>query len=366
MYEPNSQREASGLENLLKSFEDLLKRSEYLSRGGRQFTIRLSELYAMMTAFRIRAFIGLPDQDESRATGDRQHTGDQPGPRKRFPGHVVVQSAARVLLSAIDREDKPGMLRGLEEMGILDLCPTSQAPYSRMEFLAGSVSGRPQVILLTELSLFAAELGDYRRAGRYALQARAIGPGSWEVYNLCTVEGLVALDTGNVGEAIQCLSRSSAACQTDEYASIACGTRAPNLSLTEKLLERGEGVEVLMHLSQSKNVWQIVRPQIDESIGIIEKGEKAEFQASDGLRALNEPAHRLLMHHMRAREFEEGIREARPGSVPQKSPSAVLAARARRQAEFRRDINSAIEERLETWWRGSEDTPGPGDEDPPE
>jgi hypothetical protein len=366
MYELNSQREASGLERLLKSFEDLLKRSEYLSRGGRQFTIAMSELYAVMTAFRIQSFIGLPDQIAIRATGDRQHTRDHPEPRRRLPEHVVFQNAARVLLSAISREDKAGMLRGLEEMGVLDLCPTSQAPFSRMELLAGSVSGRSQVIPFMELSLFAAEMGDYRRAGQYALQARAIGPGSWEIYNLCMVEGLIALDSANVGEAIQCLSRSSAACQTDEHASIACGVSAPNLSLAEKLLERGERVEVLMHLSQCKNVWQILRPQIDEWIGIIEKGEKAEFQASDGLRALNEPAYRLLMHHMRAREFEEGIREARQGSVPQKSPSAVLAARAKMQAEFRRDMNSAIEEKLETWWRGSEDTPGPGDKGPPQ
>ena len=117
-------------------------------------------------------------------------------------------------------------------------------------------------------------------------------------------------------------------------------------------MQCGERVAVLMHLSECKNVWQMLRPQIDEWIGIIEKGEKPELHASDWLRALNEPAYRLLMHHTRAREFEEGIREARPGSVPQKSPSAVLAARARRQTGFRR----AIEEKLQTWWRRQAET----------
>src|SRR5260370_20818395 len=112
MYELNSQREASGLERLLKSFEDLLKRSEYLSRGGRQFTIAMSELYAVITAFRIQSFIGPPDQIAIRATGDRQHTRDHPEPRRRLPEHVVFQNAARVLLSAIAREDNAGMLRG--------------------------------------------------------------------------------------------------------------------------------------------------------------------------------------------------------------------------------------------------------------
>jgi len=218
-----------------------------------------------------------------------------------------------------------------------------------MELVAASVSGRCQVIPLVELSLFAAEIEDYRRASQYALQARAVGPGSCEMYSICIVEGLVALDAGNVGEAIRCLSRSNAVCQTDEYASTACGIQSLNLSLAEKLLECGEQVEVLMHLSECKNVWQFLRPQIDEWFGLIEKGEKPELQASETLRGLNEPALRLRMQQVRAWGFKEGLPEAPSGSVPQKSPSAVLAARARRQAEFRRDMNSFIEEKLETW-----------------
>jgi hypothetical protein len=351
VYELDPQREASGLQRLLTSFEDLLEKSEKLSRDGSQLAMALSELYAMMTAFRICAFVGFPDRIGIAGTVGRQHTRDHPGLRRRLPEHDVVQKAARVLISAIASGDKAGMLRALGEMGVLDLCPTSQGQFSRMEVVAGSVNGRSQVIPLVELALFAAEVGDYRRAGQYALQAHAVGPGSWETYSLCIVEGLIALDAGNVGEAIQCLSRSSAACQTDEHASIACGIHALNLSLAEKLLERGERVEVLMHLSQCKNVWQFFRPQIDEWIGLIEKGEKPALQASEALRAMNEPALRLLMQRVRAQGFEAGLREASPGSVPQKSPSTVLEVRARRLAEFQRDMNSAIKEKLEAWWR---------------
>jgi len=353
VYGLRSRGEASGLQRILISFEDLLETSEELCRlrRGREVMVALSELYAMMTAFRIRTFVGLPDQREIDPAADHQHTRNQTGPLKRLPERDVVHKAARELVSAIASEDKGGMLRALEEMGVLGLCPTSQGQFSRMELVAGPVSGRCRVLPLVELSLFAAAIGDYRKAGEYILQAAAATPGSWEMYNLCMVEGLIALDTGNVGEAIQCLSRSSAACQTDEHASIACGIQALNLSLAEKLLERGERVEVLMHLSQCKNVWQFLRPQIDEWIGLIEKGEKPDFQASDVPREMNEFATRLQLLQLRAWGFERGLREASPGSVTRRSPSTVLAARARLQAEFRPILNAAIQEKLETWWR---------------
>jgi hypothetical protein len=349
-----SQLEPSGLQRLLESFEHLLKTSEDLLKKTKKpfgtVTFALSELYAMMTAFRIRAFLGLTDRTEI-GDSDRQHTEDDAGPRRRLPTHEVVKNAVPVFISAMASRDEAAALRALEEMGVLDLCPTSEGHFSRMELVAASVSGRCHVIPLVELSLFAAEIGEYRRASQYALDARAAGPGSWEAYSLCLVDGLVAFDIGNVGEAIECLCRSTAACQTDEHASTACGIHALNLSLAQKLLEHGERVEVLMHLSECKNVWQYLRPQIDEWIGLIEKGEKPDFQGSDALRAMNEPAIRLRMQQVRAWGFKKGLPEAPRGSIPRKSMAGVLAARARKQAGFRPILNALIEKKLETWWR---------------
>lgn len=352
MFELSLRDRASELQELLKSFEYLLKTSDdLLKRSKKPFgtvTYALSELYAMMTAFRIRAFIGLPDW--IGAAGGL-HMGEHLGPQRQLPQHNVVQKTAAVLIAAIESDDEAGVLRVLEDMGVLDLCPASEGHFSRMEIVAASVSGGCEVIPLVELSLFAAEVGDLQRAAQYAMHARAAGPGSWETYSLCLVDGLIAFDIGNTEEAIQCLSRSTAACQADEHASTACSIHALNLSLAQKLLEHGERVEVLMHLSECKDIWQYLRPQIDEWIGKIEKGEKLDFLGSDTMRTMNEPGVRLRMQQVRAWGFKEGLPEAPPGSVPRKSPAAVLAARATRQAQFRPILNALIEKKLEKWWR---------------
>jgi hypothetical protein len=60
---------------------------------------------------------------------------------------------------------------------------------------------------LVELSLFAIELGDFDRTSKYVAEARALDPSAWELYNLCILEGLLALNVGKTYEAIQYLDK---------------------------------------------------------------------------------------------------------------------------------------------------------------
>src|SRR5205814_1659748 len=136
--------------------------------------------------------------------------------------YTVVQEAARKLFGAIASEDGIGVSNALEEMGVLVLSSGRKEQFSRLELVVGYVAGRAQIVPLVELALFATELEDHERAGRYSREARAFSPTSWELYNLCVVEGVISLEAGRRDEAILNLSRSIDACQSDEYASLEC------------------------------------------------------------------------------------------------------------------------------------------------
>jgi hypothetical protein len=344
MNELGLQTEVASFEGLFKSYESLLKMSERLYIGGNQMVCTLCELYAMMGAYRIRVCID--STDEIEIAPDHEKTGNQFSAQHRLPSHEAVQKAARELFVAVSTVDKAGMLRALEEMGVLALCPIPEQQFSRMELVAGCVTGRARLVPLVELSFFAAELGDYWRATKYALEARAFDPSAWELYKVCVVEGLVALNAGKIGEAVQCLSRSMSACQTDEYASVECSVRAPLLVLAEKLLERGERVEVLRHLLQCQDVWQFLRPQIEEWITVIERGERLEFQAAECLLPMNQPSVRLKAQWMSACSLQEGSESTAPKSTTPKSRAAVLAGRERLRAVYRRYKDEALRHEL--------------------
>src|SRR5262249_30041962 len=103
--------------------------------------------------------------------------------------------------------------------------------------------------------------------------------------------------------------------------------------------------------SECKNIWEYLGPQFDEWTGLLEKGETPDFQESEAMRAMNEPGTRLRMQQVRAWSFQKGLREAPPGSIPRMSRSALLAAKARKRAEFWPILDAAIEKKLEAWWR---------------
>lgn len=362
------QAEVSSFEELFKSFEKLLKLSERLYKGDNHVVYALCELYAMMGAHQILACIGATNEIEIASV--QEETERPSGTRGRLPRYENVQEAARELLAAVALVDKAGMSSALEAMGVLTLCPVPEQQFSRMELVSGGVKGRAPLVFLVELSLFAAELGDFERAHKYAREARIFNPSSWELYKLCVVEGLVALNAGRVDEAVHCLARSMTACQADEYSSLHCSIRVPVLVLAEKLLEHGERVEVLRHLLDCQNVWHFLRPQIEEWISLIEDGERPDFREAKSILAMNQASHRLNTQWMSACSLEEGAGSATPKSTIPMSPAEVLAGRERLGAEYRVHRNAAIKSKLQYLDREltappDHPPPNPADPSPP-
>jgi len=324
----------------------------------------LCELYAMMSAFQIRAYVGVNDGVVIKAVTDREDTENHLAVREMLPKWNTVQKAVRDLFAAVASEDKAEVSSALEEMGVLALCPIPEQQFSRMELAAGCVAGRAQVIPLVELSLFALELRDYERAAKYAQEAHAFDPESWELYNLCVVEGLIALNAGKIGEAIQCLASSIRACQRDEHALLECGVRVPNLLLAEKLLESGERVEVLRHLLDCRDIWQFLKPQIDELINLIEHGERQDFRTARILGGVNSRSSMLKMQWLRACSLNEGL-----GKVSPKSPAAAMAGRELLRAGYKVHRSATIKSRIQYLDKDltvSPDQPSPNPAEPDE
>jgi hypothetical protein len=321
----------------VKDFERVVKLSQRLSRTGNRSVAVLCLFYAMRSAFAIRAIFG----DQGGVVRTNSSSAEYRSVSwEDLPSLGPVQNATPKLIAAASLDDSAGMATALEEMGVLALCPMPQEQLSRMEVLAGNVTGRARLIPLVELSVLAAELGDYGKASKYVVESRTFDPSSCDLYNLCVVEGLIALNAGKIRDAVQHLDKSLVACRTDEYASLSCGVRAPNLALVQKLLERGERVEVLRHLSDCKDVWQVFRPQIDKWINLIEGGEIPNFQASRGVKAWNRASQKLAMQWLRVCSLGEVHDPPNP-----KSPAEVMAGRERLRAEY--NMSAAIRKKLE-------------------
>jgi hypothetical protein len=178
-----------------------------------------------------------------------------------------------------------------------------------------------------DLSLFAAKVGDIRRAGEYVRQARRFSLSSRELYNTCIIEGLIALRDGLVADAVLCLGNATIACEADVDSSIECSLLGPNFELAEKLLELDKRVGVLEHLLACHNVWQGRRAQIEAWIHMIETGEKPLALVGGDLEKLSE---RLPIQWMRACSLAIPPDLAKSSRVM--SPTQVLAERDKRTA----------------------------------
>lgn len=326
------------LREAVNDFEEVIKASERFSTKGSRLSAILCAFFAMRCAFRIRLCVeacGLNAIIKSTEEGSGDHQFEELG---ELPKPAVVHDAGEMLLAAVNLQDANAAESALKEMGIIGLCPNVSEHLIRLERAVRSVPERTQLILLTELALFAAAAREFDRAAKYVKESRAFDPAAYELYCLCIVEGLIAMNAGQDRQAIQCLQRSIAACQRDEYASLACGVRSPNLALVESLLNGGYRVEVLEHLLECKNVWQSFRTQIDVWISLIESGERPNFHNSPTLRSMNEPACRLIMQYARARALEEenSLGVAAPQTSVPMSATEVLARRDRLQEAYRR------------------------------
>lgn len=332
----------------VREFGRVIKSSERLCKGGTRLAHILSAFYSMRCAFSIRVLLGEYDKGDAVTKAASLPAEGESLAHFRLPSFDAVQAAIQEFTTAETSGDGAGMSSALERMEVFGLCPIPEMQLSRMELVAGYAVGRAHLIPLVELALFAAELEDYESAGRYDQEARALDPSAWELYTLCIVSGLIALNAGKNREAIQFLDRSIKACQTDEYASLNCGVRAPNLLLADKLLERGERVEVLKHLLDCRDVWQFYKLQIDNWVSLIEGGEAPQFQNSGMLRAMNQPSYKLQMQWVRACSLGEGSGSAAPKSTTPKSPAEVLAGRERLRAEYKNQMDAAIKGELGT------------------
>jgi hypothetical protein len=342
---------SSSLEKLLAAvtaFERVVELNEQLCQGGESLVRLLGIFFAMRAAFAIRCslIIGeghLPETAEESG-------GDGPGStyaeQQSLPTLDTVRAAVPNLLAAITSNNSAATESALGEMGVLSLCPIPGEELSRMERMTANVGSGTRLILLVELALFAADLRQFDGANRYIAQARALRPSSWEFYNLCVLEGLLALKAGKQGDAVQWLEKSSNACQVDEHVSLDCAIRAPNFLLAQELMAQGERAEVIRHLLACKYVWDYAKLPFDQWIDLIERGGTPDLQGSEDVQALNQPFWRLRMASMRAHCLEDGkeLPPTKPDST--RSAAEVLKARTRLMEEQQRNAGEIVKQTI--------------------
>lgn len=311
-------------------FAKVVELSERLSASGDRLISVLCMFYVMWSALVIRIRLGMCEEPKVEVTKNRPLAKDLfllPGCIPKFD---IVQKAVEEFIATVNANDRTGVTNALQDMRIFALCPVPEEQLSRMELITNHVTGRACAIPLIDLSLFAIELEDYERAIKYATEAHTFDPGSWELYNLCIVKGLIALNSRQPSEAIQYLDESIYACRRNEYSSLSCGIRVPNLALAKKLLQTGHRVVVVKHLLECKDVWQSLRTKIDKWISVIEAGETPDFCGAGVLRAIS---YRLQMQWLRLYSLSL---ETELGMATRKSPTEVLVGRHRLREEYKR------------------------------
>jgi tetratricopeptide (TPR) repeat protein len=304
----------------VESYENLFSVADTFRREGDPLFLQMFEFYAMLAAFQLRTGLGEVEfLDGCFANSERGV--DYLDASLVLPGWRTVRKAKDSLLSAFESNDKAQIAGALKEMGISSLCPILERQFRRMELFAKAMEGRARPVLCTELAVLAAEMGDYESARKYAQEAQSSELGAWEEHNLLSIEGLIALNVGNTRDAIRYLAAAIDACVFDEITSLECGVRPPNFTLASVLLVRGFRVEVIMYLSQCRDVWRIFQKPIGSWISLIERNGSPDFREAGALGSMNQPAPRLFS----AWTLSLGPPPVR--SATRKSPQAVKAAR---------------------------------------
>lgn len=263
----------------------------------------------------------------------------------RMPKFQAVDSAALKLSDAIESHHHANALEALHEMGVFSLCPSPQNQFLSVERIAERVTEPSRIVFLVELSLFAIELGLLDRAGQYAKEARHLAPMAWQLYNICVVEGLVALGTGLVSDAVRLLRESIRACQADAHASLICGVRAPNFLLVEGLLERGERLEAIDHLTNCKRIWQFPQFRFDEWISQIKNGESPELHSSEVVTAMRRPWYALEAQCLLVGGLGTGVGDVVTSSNV-RDPDDVAAERKQLIEEYMRYQDGVVEDKI--------------------
>jgi hypothetical protein len=344
------QENISSYVETFKSFESLLKARKKLPVGDDHLATALCGLHAAKGAYHIRAGIRscVDVEPGFSCNGDENIQGMLAG----FPTYEAVHGAARELLSAVSSKDSVGIVHTLRKMGVLSFCPKPDPPFPSMEQFALSVSVRAQVIFLVELSLFAVDVGEYEQASRYVQRARTRNPRSLELYNVCMVEGLIALNAGRVHDAARCLAGSLEACLENADTATECSTVAPNFELVEKLLEHGEVVEVLRHLSDCLDLWVRFKTEVLEWMDAIERGGLTDFHCPGPVKDASRPSWKLRVQWLRACLLEAELYSTSFGA--RMSRAEVLAARDRLLARSAARSDAIVRKRIEYLEDGSD------------
>ncbi len=331
----------------VRSFERVIELSEQLCQDGDRVARLFGVFFAMTVAFAIRSSVAIGERDlpEMAADTGADGSGSTDAQQQSVPTLNTVRAAIPRLVAAVTSSNSAATVSALEEMGVFALCPNPGEQLSRLERMTANVGSGTRLILLVELALFAVELREFDRATRYVAEALALSPSSWEFYNLCVLEGLLALKAGKQGEAVQWLEKSSYACQVDEHVSLDCAIRAPNFLLAQELMAQGERAAVIRHLLACKYVWNYAQLPFEKWVDLIERGGTPDFQRSEDVQALNQPFWKLRTAWMRARCLEEG--EGLPPTKPNsKSAAEVLKARERLVEEQQRYADEIVKRRI--------------------
>jgi hypothetical protein len=333
---PRTYNEREFLERT-SDFERVVKTSVKYCDASSHLSRLLGVLFAMESASLIRASLEAAG-DLSEAAEDLREF-----ERGSLPELDTVRRAVQRVTAAVASNNRVAVITALKEMGVFALCPIPDKQLWRMERVAKNVSGRARLVFLVELSLFAADTGNYDALRKYVIEAWSLDPNGWELHNFCTFEGLFALEAGSLDDSVRYLEKSLRACQADEHTLINCALRPPNFLLAQRLLERGARDPVLRHLVACKTVWQRSWMPMEKWINLIESGRTPDFDDSEGLKGMRLPSCRLDLQWMRARSLEKPERLPQPSDV---SFEEVIAAKEKLLANVDRYISTEVEEAI--------------------
>jgi hypothetical protein len=214
-------------------FEGVVKLTEEIRVGGDRLAQTLSLFVASGAAFSIREDLQGAFGAEVLPASEAEDIG---GAEETLPTVQTVREARCQLIEAVATKSVSEIIDALKRMSVFALSAAPHSQLSRIAHLAEEVSGGARLVFLVELSRFAVYRGDYKAGRAYAAEAWTFRPASCELYNLCMLEGIFALNDGKTVEAIRWLGDGIRACQVDEYASLTCGSRPPNFALMREFV----------------------------------------------------------------------------------------------------------------------------------
>lgn len=324
-------------------FQRVIEEGERISHDDdRLGSAALAMLFAMKSAYAVRGHVRKWEREQFGTETIESHESCGRSAPEKMPRLSNVRIAAPKIVAASRSKRIPEMLHALYESGVTELCPVPDKQLLMMDTVGRRLKGRPLQVSLVELANFSVETGDIARAEHYVAEAYELAPTGWELHNLCVLEGLFFLRSGDTREAVGALDRSLSVCLADEFAAINCGVRAPNLKLAQAFLEHGESRRVVRYLSQCMDIWQSFLSPINKLIALIESGAMVDLQTSEFVLALSRTSYMLQMQWVQARVLNEAT-ESPETTRPYRTAAEIVAARRKVSEDCERFIKDRVE-----------------------